>query len=150
MTVVRAFLVVALAAVVAASAAPAAIASANLQPRPVEARSNGSPRGQQKEEAALDISGPWLFEVTSAAGTGTPSITFTQKGETLTGQYSGQLGEAPIQGTLKGADFTFSFDVSMQDTKLHVVYTGKAAKDSLKGTVVLGDFGEGTFTAHRK
>ena len=84
------------------------------------------------------------------AGTGTPTITFTQKGETLTGQYSGQLGEAPIQGTLKGADLTFSFDASVQDTKLHVVYTGKATKDALKGTVVLGEFGEGTFTAHRK
>jgi hypothetical protein len=105
---------------------------------------------KKKEEAALDISGAWACEVPSAAGTGTPSITFNQSGEKITGQYSGQLGEAPIQGTLKGAELTFSFDVSVQDTKLHVVYTGTATKDALKGTVVLGEFGEGTFTARRK
>ena len=62
-----------------------------------------------------------------------PAVTFKQSGETLTGQYSGQLGEAPIQGTLKGNELTFSFDVSVQDTKLHIVYSGTAAKDALEG-----------------
>ena len=100
--------------------------------------------------AALDISGAWLFEVTTAAGSGSPSVTFNQSGETLTGQYSGQLGEAPIPGTLKGTELTFAFDVAAQDVKLHVVYTGTASKDALKGTVTLGELGEGTFTARRK
>ena len=101
-------------------------------------------------QATPDISGPWVFEVTTAAGSGSPSVTFKQSGEALTGQYSGQLGEAPLQGTLKGSDLTFSFDVSVQDTKLHVVYAGTATKDALKGTVTLGELGEGTFTARRK
>ena len=102
------------------------------------------------QAAAVDISGAWLFEVTTAAGSGSPAVTFNQSGETLTGQYSGQLGEAPITGTLKGRELSFSFDVAAQDTKLHVVYTGTAAKDALKGTVTLGELGEGTFTARRK
>jgi len=101
-------------------------------------------------QAALDISGAWVFEVTTVAGSGSPAVTFKQSGETLTGQYSGQLGEAPIQGTLKGNELTFSFDVSVQDTKMHIVYSGTAAKDALKGTVTLGELGEGTFTARRK
>jgi hypothetical protein len=100
--------------------------------------------------AALDISGAWLFEVTSPAGSGTPTITFNQSGETLAGQYVGQLGEAPIQGTLKGAELSFSFDVTVQDTKLHVVYSGTATKDAIKGTATFGELGEGTFTARRK
>jgi hypothetical protein len=108
----------------------------------------GAPAGAA--QGALDISGPWLFEVTTAAGSGTPAVTFNQSGETLTGQYSGQLGEAPLSGTLKGSALTFSFDIAVQDTKLHVVYTGTAAKDALKGTVTLGELGEGTFTARRK
>ena len=85
MTVVRAFVAVALAAVVAPSVAGAAVGRTPLQPGLVEPRRAGAI--QQKEESALDISGIWVFEVTSAAGTGTPTITFTQKGETLTGQY---------------------------------------------------------------
>ena len=110
----------------------------------------GSPGGGGAQAAAIDISGDWLFEVTTAAGSGNPAVTFNQSGQTLTGQYSGQLGEAPISGTLKGSELSFSFDVSAQDTKLHVVYTGTASKDALKGTLTLGELGEGTFTARRK
>ena len=86
----------------------------------------------------------------SAGGSGTPTVSLTQSGEKLTGQYAGQLGEAPVEGTIKGAEFSFSFDVTVQDTKVHVVYTGTATKDALKGTVTLGELGEGTFTARRK
>jgi len=108
----------------------------------------GAPAGAA--QAALDISGVWLFEVTTAAGSGSPTVTFNQSGETLTGQYSGQLGEAPVRGTLKGSELTFAFEVAIQETKVRVVYTGTAAKDALKGTVTLGELGEGTFTARRK
>ena len=114
--------------------------------RAAAATSPASASGQ----STIDISGAWLFEVTTAAGSGSPSMTFNQSGETLTGQYSGQLGEAPIRGTLKGNELTFSFDASVQEAKVHVVYTGTATKDALKGTVTLGELGEGTFTARRK
>jgi hypothetical protein len=100
--------------------------------------------------SAVDISGAWLFEVKTAEFSGTPTITFTQSGEKLTGHYSGQLGEAPIQGTLKGSELNFTIDVSFQDTKVHIVYSGTATKDALKGTATFGDIGEGTFTARRK
>ncbi|MEO7270625.1 MAG: hypothetical protein ABIX28_14455 [Vicinamibacterales bacterium] len=109
-----------------------------------------APTGGAAQAAAIDISGAWLFEVTSAAGSGNPSVTFNQSGETLTGQYSGQLGEAPLRGTLKGSELSFSFDAAIQEAKVHVVYTGTATKDALKGTVTLGELGEGTFTARRK
>jgi hypothetical protein len=109
-----------------------------------------APAGGGPQATALNISGAWQFEVTTAAGSGNPAVTFNQSGETLTGQYSGQLGEAPVTGTLKGSELSFSFDVAAQDTKLHVVYTGTATKDALKGTVTLGELGEGTFTARRK
>ena len=51
---------------------------------------------------------------------------------------------------MKGSDLTFSIDVSFQDMKVHIVYTGTATKDALKGTATLGDFGEAPFTARRK
>ncbi len=96
------------------------------QPR-TAVRQRGTPTG------ALDISGAWQFEVNSPAGTGTPTMTFNQSGEKLTGQYVGQLGEAPIQGTLKGSELTFSLDVSFQDTKFHIVYTGNGNQGCPEG-----------------
>ena len=52
---------------------------------------------------AADATGTWLFDVTTPAGTGTPTVTLAQQGETLTGEYRGQLGNAPITRPSAGA-----------------------------------------------
>jgi len=101
-------------------------------------------------EPAADVSGSWVLDVTTVAGSGTPTVTLAQNGETLTGHYSGQLGEAPLTGTLKGTAITFQFAVDIQGTSLTVVYTGTVEKDAMKGTVTLGEMGDGTFTGGRK
>lgn len=99
---------------------------------------------------AVDVSGAWVLQVSTGAGSGTPTITLEQKGESLTGRYSGQLGEAPLTGTLKGAAITFQFPVDVQGASLTIVYTGTVEKDTMKGTVRLGEAGEGTFTGARQ
>ena len=108
----------------------------------------GAPAAAQ--EPAVDVTGTWAFQVDSAAGSGTPTMTFKQEGEKLSGQYNGQLGEAPLTGTVKGTAVEFSFDITIEANTLHIVYAGTAEKDSMKGTMKLGDFGEGTFTAKKK
>lgn len=104
----------------------------------------------QRGESKVDVTGTWSFQVESAAGTGTPTMTFKQEGGKLSGHYSGQLGEAPLTGTLKGSAIEFAIDVSVQGTALHIVYSGTVEKDSMKGSVKLGEFGDGTFTAKKK
>ena len=52
----------------------------------------------------MNVTGAWLFDVQTSAGSGTPTMTFKQDGEKLTGQYSGQLGEAPLTGTRQGLE----------------------------------------------
>lgn len=104
----------------------------------------------QAAEARLDVSGTWNFQVETSAGSGTPTMTFKQDGEKLTGQYTGQLGEAPLTGTLKGNAIEFAIDVSVQGTAVHLVYSGTVETDTMKGSVKLGDLGEGTFTAKKK
>lgn len=93
-----------------------------------------------------DVTGEWAFAVETAAGSGSPSFTFKQAGEMLTGQYKGQLGEAPVNGTVKGDEINFSFEISQGK----VVYKGKIENGMLKGTVSLAELGSGTFTAKRK
>jgi hypothetical protein len=100
---------------------------------------------------AIDVTGAWAFEVETGNGTGTPTMTFKQDGEKLTGSYSGLLGEAQLNGTLKGKDITFRIEVNFQGTPLTVVYSGTVETAStMKGSVKLADFGEGTFTAKKK
>jgi len=106
--------------------------------------------GVAAQAAKVDVTGKWVFNVETAAGSGTPTMTFKQDGEKLSGHYSGQLGEAPLAGTLKGTAIEFTIDVSVQGTDVHIVYSGTVEKDSMKGKVKLGDFGEGSFTAKKK
>ena len=80
-----------------------------------------------------------------------PTMTFKQDGKNLSGTYEGQLGKADLKGTLEGSDIRFSFKVDVQGQQLEVTYAGKVeGKDSMKGTVKLGEFAEGTWTASRK
>jgi hypothetical protein len=97
---------------------------------------------------AADVTGNWEATVETDAGSGSPKFTFKQTGETLTGTYSGQLGEAPLTGTVKGSDIEFSFKASPQGETVTVKYKGKiTGEKQMKGTVDLGGMATGTFTA---
>ncbi len=109
----------------------------------------GAAAGQSGETRA-DVSGTWAFQVEFSGGSGTPTMTFKQDGEKLTGHYSGQLGEAPLAGTIKGNAIEFAIDVDVQGTAAHIVYTGTVEKDTMKGAVKLGEIGDATFTAKKK
>ena len=101
--------------------------------------------------AKVDVTGKWAFNVETAAGAGTPTMTFKQEGEKLTGHYSGQLGESDLAGTVKGADISFTFTIDAQGTMIKATYSGTVEnKDALKGKVVLEGLGDGTFTAKRQ
>ena len=113
-------------------------------------RSTAAPVPVQGSDTKVDVTGTWSFQVESEAGTGTPTMTFKQDGEKLSGHYSGQLGEAPLAGTMKGNAIEFTIDVSVQGTDVHIVYSGTVEKDSMKGKVKFGDLGEGSFTAKKK
>ena len=102
------------------------------------------------QAAKVDVTGKWAFNVETAAGAGTPTMTFKQDGEKLTGHYSGQLGESDLTGSVKGADISFTFTVDAQGTMIKAAYSGTADKDSMKGKVVLEGLGDGTFTAKRQ
>jgi hypothetical protein len=100
----------------------------------------------------VDVSGVWVFTVESAAGKSNPTLTFKQEGEKLTGQYSSQLmGQADLTGTVKDQAIEFVVSANVQGTAIELKYAGSVdSKDSMKGTLSAGDFGNGTFTGARK
>ena len=99
----------------------------------------------------VDVTGAWALTIDTGAGTATPSATFKQDGEKLTGRYSSQvLGERDLTGTVKGNAINFIVEAEMQGQAVRVVYSGTVEKDTMKGKVVIGELGEGTFTGKRK
>lgn len=98
----------------------------------------------------VDVTGKWRLQVQTDAGSGTPTFTFKQDGEKLTGHYSGQLGEADLSGTVKGNAITFRFTGDAQGMTIEVTYSGTVANDSMKGSVDLGGLASGTFDGKRQ
>ena len=98
-----------------------------------------------------DVTGDWVFQVTTDQGSGSPSFTFKQEGEKLTGSYKGLLGEAPLTGSVSGKAVKFSFTGRLDGNELKVTYDGEIVSgDALKGTLDIGGVAKGTFTGARK
>ena len=100
----------------------------------------------------IDVTGKWLFSVTSDLGTGTPTVTFKQSGDSLTGHYSSAtFGEADLKGTFKDQKLTFSIKVDAGGNAITVTYAGQMDGDNaMKGSVDFGGMGAGTFTGKRQ
>jgi hypothetical protein len=100
---------------------------------------------------SANISGAWAFQVESSAGSGSPTFTFKQEGEKLTGQYKGAFGEAPVAGTVKENKIEFTLKVDAQGQALTIKYAGTIEKDgTMKGTAELGELGSATWTAKKQ
>ena len=99
---------------------------------------------------ATDVTGEWTFTVQTDQGGGTPTITFKQDGEKLTGKYAGQLGAADLTGTIKGNDVKFTFTLDVQGQQAPVSYEGTVEKNTMKGKMDIGGMVSGTFTATKK
>ena len=107
---------------------------------------------QGQAPAKLDVTGAWAFEVQTEAGTGTPTVTFKQDGEKLTGHYSSAfLGEAELAGSIKGSAIEFSVSANVQGNAVTLTFAGTVDDaNSMKGKVSFAGMGEGTFTGKRK
>lgn len=100
-----------------------------------------APLGTRANAMAPSISGTWKCEIEFDNGRkGTPTFTFKQVGEKLSGTYKGGLGEASLSGTVKGSDVTFTFKAKVpngaEQQEITVTFIGKVGGDgSMKGTV---------------
>ena len=74
--------------------------------------------------ADANVAGEWDFTVETQAGTGSPHFSLKQDGTAVTGTYKGQLGEAPVTGTVKGNELTLNFKVNAQGAELAITYSG--------------------------
>lgn len=99
--------------------------------------------------AFSDVSGDWNFAVEiPGAGSGYAGVVMQQAADgSITGKYTGQLGNSDFTGKTEGNAFEFALTTDMGA----IVYVGQLQADgTLKGTLSLGDLGQGNFTATKK
>lgn len=101
--------------------------------------------------AAQDsVAGTWHLQVVFDQGSGAPTAVFKQDGEKLTGTYTGQMGQFPLEGTFKDKQIAFTVMVDVQGNQLAFTYVGALQDDgTLKGTVDLGGMASGTWTGKK-
>jgi hypothetical protein len=101
---------------------------------------------------AHDLTGKWDFAVVTENGTGTPTVTFKQEGEKLSGTYSSRmLGERTLTGSVKGDSLRFTLSNTSSPDAVTMTFAGVILdKDRVKGTVDFGGMGGATFTGARQ
>jgi hypothetical protein len=100
--------------------------------------------------AAGDVAGAWQLTVESPMGTRENEAVFVQNGQQLSGVIKGQRGETPLTGSITGEDIKFGINVTIQGQNLNIDYSGKVTGDTMGGTVVFGEFGDGKWSGKRK
>lgn len=98
---------------------------------------------------ATNLTGTWTYAVTTENGTGTPTVTMKQQGDSISGTYeSSRMGALPFKGTVKGKSFTFAVNTSGGTT---LTFTGTIIDDDhVKGDVDFAGQGGATFTGERR
>lgn len=103
-------------------------------------------------EKKLDITGKWSFTVESPAGTGTPTVAFVQKGDSLSGRYISQaIGDHEFTGTLKDGKIEFSFPAESGGQQFVMAFAGAMdGPDAMKGALDFSGMATGSFAGKRK
>jgi hypothetical protein len=119
---------------------------------PTKATAQGGRAAPAPAAPAGSLAGTWTFTVTTELGGGTPTVTLTQQGDSLSGSYASEtFGQQTLKGAVTNRDFTLQFTADMAGQALTVVYKGTIeSATSLKGTVSFGALGGGTFTAQKR
>lgn len=97
------------------------------------------------------VAGTWNAVVTMPNGTGSPTLTFVVKGDSVTGTVNRPAtGESfPLKGTIKGKDLTYTYTIPGGGQPMVVTVKAKVAGDSLSGTMDFGGQGSGQIKAAR-
>jgi len=98
----------------------------------------------------IDITGTWEMTVESPQGQMLITANYKQEGETLTGMHVSEMGEAPLKGTVKGADIEYTITIDMGGQQFSIVHKAKVDGDTITGSAIVGEMGTIAFTAKRK
>ncbi len=88
------------------------------------------------------VTGTWVFSVAIPTGSGNATLVLEQEGTSITGTYSGAMGDRrPVTGTAEEGVVKLFF---ASDEGL-VSYEARLEGITMEGTTVYGDRGAGTF-----
>lgn len=100
--------------------------------------------------AAADVSGKWKMTSKSPRGERASEIVLAQDGETLKVTSKDRDGNDVLsEGTLKGADITWTTKRQGPMGEMVIVYKGKVDGKAMAGAVEFGQMGSGEWKAEK-
>ena len=115
---------------------------------PAAAHAQSTPA--KPDTAKIDVTGKWAFTIETPFP-GTPTVTFTQKGDSISGKYvSNALGSRDFVGTVKARNVAFSFSAESGGQQFVMSFAGKLEDaDTMTGSIDFSGMATGTFSAKR-
>lgn len=106
----------------------------------------------QSDFAESEVSGLWLFDVTTSIGNGEPLVLLEQTAGDLRGHYTSRAwGEVDLTGQIDDLDLTFSLEITNAGAPFTVIYTAVLTDhDRMEGIVKIGSSQSGAFTGQRQ
>jgi hypothetical protein len=99
---------------------------------------------------AANVAGTWAVTVDSPNGPLDVTLTLKQDGDKLTGTVNSQMGDAPITGTVKDNDLTFTMNMDANGASMVIVYKAKVDGDKMTGSLDFAGQGEIKFSGTKK
>ena len=98
---------------------------------------------------SVTLSGQWDVDIEYGLGKSHHKIVFEQKGGELVGSHTGEFLGSDLRGTVEGDAVWARSSHAFEGTRIGYEFLGKAAGDTMTGTVDLGEYGKAKFTGRR-
>ena len=99
--------------------------------------------------AQTNVAGEWTVNIDTEQGAQAATMTLMQDGEKVTGSFVTEMGTLEFEGTIMGNDLKWVMEVDAGGAFLEITMTGTVAGDEITGTLDLGGYGGGDWTAKR-
>ncbi len=97
----------------------------------------------------MALNGNWNLTMNTPMGSRPVTAEFTTDGGTLSGQFTGAQGAAPLSGTVDGSAVAWKCTVAGPMGQMELSFKGTVDGDAISGEVGFGGFGSGTFTGSK-
>ena len=98
---------------------------------------------------AGDVAGRWDVEVEYSRGTARHRLALVTDGNRVEGSHLGRRLEGSVTGTIDGDRIRMQSGLAYEGTRLAFRFEGRLADQVMTGTVDLGEYGTGRWTARR-
>jgi hypothetical protein len=97
-----------------------------------------------------DLSGTWNVSVQTPDQTVASTLVVEQKGDSITGVLSSEIGQANVRGAVKGDTVNFSFGLDMGGQAIDIAATALLTDaDNMSGSMDVAGMGNMPFSARR-